>query len=726
VSEKTVQKKQRSDAQDGERSALFVGNYLSSITGASMYSHDLAVALRERGWKILTTSGHVARLPRLWNMMATAWRERRRYRFGHVDIFSGDAFIWAEAVCWVFRRAGKPYALTLHGGNLPEFARRWPGRVRRLLQSASLVTTPSCYLQERMKPSFSGCIRVPNALNLSGYRYRERNSLRPHIIWLRAFHGIYNPLLAPRVVAELAGEFPDIRLTMAGADRRDGTYRATRALAKKLGVAERIEFSGGVPKEEVPQLLDRSDIFLNTTNVDNTPVSVLEAMASGLCVVSTNVGGIPYMLDDGEDALLSPPDDAASLAQAIRRLLTDAGLAARLSRNARKKAQEYDWSATLPRWEALFESMTPRAAGMAVRESGVFPVLFVGNFISAVTGANSLSEDVAGHLAAAGWEIFTTSRKTRRLPKLADMVWRTWSLRERYRLAHVDVFSGDAFLWAEAVCWVLRRAGKRYILTLRGGNLPQFAAKWPGRVRRLLTSAAAVVVPSEYLRERLNPYCAGSVLLPNSLDLHQYCYRERSVALPRIIWLRAFHEIYNPALAPRVLAGLVREHPDVRMTMVGRDKGDGTYQAARAVARELGVEDRIEFPGGVTKATVPGWLDRFDIFLNTTNVDNTPVSVMEAMACGLCVVSTNVGGLPYLLADGEDALLAEPGDAVSLARAVSRVLAEKGLSGRLSRNARKKVEQFDWSITIPQWETLLRSLEYPADGPRSNPGSGGL
>jgi glycosyltransferase involved in cell wall biosynthesis len=162
------------------------------------------------------------------------------------------------------------------------------------------------------------------------------------------------------------------------------------------------------------------------------------------------------------------------------------------------------------------------------------------------------------------------------------------------------------------------------------------------------------------------------------------------------------------------------------MTMVGRDKGDGTYQAARAVARELGVEDRIEFPGGVTKATVPGWLDRFDIFLNTTNVDNTPVSVMEAMACGLCVVSTNVGGLPYLLADGEDALLAEPGDAVSLARAVSRVLAEKGLSGRLSRNARKKVEQFDWSITIPQWETLLRSLEYPADGPRSNPGSGGL
>jgi len=722
VSDRSTQKKPRSGPQDGERSALFVGNYLSSITGASMHSHELAMALRERGWNILTTSGHVARLPRLWNMMATAWRQRCRYRFGHVDIFSGDAFVWAEAVCWVFRLAGKPYALTLHGGNLPDFARRWPGRVRRLLKSAALVTTPSFYLQERMQPYCPGCIRVPNALTLHRYIYRERNSLRPHIVWLRAFHGIYNPMLAPRVIAALAGEFPGIRLTMAGADRKDGAYRATRALAQKLGVADKIEFPGGVPKEDVPRLLDRSDIFLNTTNVDNTPVSVLEAMASGLCVVSTNVGGIPYMLDDGENALLAPPDDADALARAIRRLLTDAGLAAWLSRNAWKKAQEYDWSATLPQWEALFEKMTGGPAGADQRGSGMFPVLFVGNFISAVTGANSLSEDVAGHLAAEGWEIFTTSRKTRRLPKLADMVRSAWSLRETYRFAHVDVFSGDAFFWAEVVCWVLRRGGKRYVLTLRGGNLPQFAASWPRRVRRLLASAAAVVAPSEYLRERLNPYCAGSVLLPNSLDLRQYSYRERSCAQPRIIWLRAFHEIYNPELAPRVVAELVREHPDVRMTMVGRDKGDGAYQATRAVARQLGVEDRMEFPGGVTKAEVPGWLDRFDIFLNTTNVDNTPVSVLEAMACGLCVVSTNVGGLPYLLSEGEDALLSEPGDAVSLARAVNRVLGDAGLSGRLSRNARKKVEQFDWSITLPQWESLFRSLEYPADGAGSNPG----
>ena len=76
-----------------------------------------------------------------------------------------------------------------------------------------------------------------------------------------------------------------------------------------LGVSERVEFAGGVAKADVPAALSRGDIFLNTTNVDNTPVSVLEAQAAGLAVVSTNVGGLPFLLEDGKNALLVPPDE---------------------------------------------------------------------------------------------------------------------------------------------------------------------------------------------------------------------------------------------------------------------------------------------------------------------------------------------------------------------------------------------------------------------------------
>jgi len=144
--------------------------------------------------------------------------------------------------------------------------------------------------------------------------------------------------------------------------------------------------------------------------------------------------------------------------------------------------------------------------------------------------------------------------------------------------------------------------------------------------------------------------------------------------------------------------------------MVGPDKGDGSLAHTRQAAVDLCVADRIAFPGAVPKADVPACLDRADIFLNTTTVDNTPVSVMEAMACGLCVVSTNVGGIPYLLDDGCNALLVPPGDADAMAAAVRRVLSEPGLAERLSSRARAKAEQFDWSFILPQWESLLLAV----------------
>ena len=174
-------------------SILLVGNFLSSSVGTRGVCEDLAVRLEALGWSVLTTSCRRSRLPRLADMLSTAWFERRRYAVAQVDVYSGPAFSWAEAVCWTLRRAGKPFVLTLHGGNLPGFARRWPGRVRRLLGSATAVTTPSRYLWERMG-SFRKDVRLlPNSLDVSRYPFRVREQVRPQLVWLRAFHQIYNP-----------------------------------------------------------------------------------------------------------------------------------------------------------------------------------------------------------------------------------------------------------------------------------------------------------------------------------------------------------------------------------------------------------------------------------------------------------------------------------------------------------------------------------------------------
>jgi glycosyltransferase involved in cell wall biosynthesis len=343
-------------------------------------------------------------------------------------------------------------------------------------------------------------------------------------------------------------------------------------------------------------------------------------------------------------------------------------------------------------------------------------VLIVGNFLSADRITRFVCEDLAARLSAGGWEVLTASAKVNRARRVFDMAATAWSRRRDYAVAQIDVYSGPAFLWAEVVCWVLRRARKPYVLTLHGGQLPEFAARWPNRVRRLLRSAAAVTSPSRYLRERLEPLGVTIRLLPNPIEADRYPFRERGPVRPQLVWLRAFHRIYNPTLGPRVLSMLALDFPEARLRMIGPDKGDGSRDDTRRAAADLGVSDRIEFTGGVAKTDVPAALSRGDVFLNTTNVDNTPVSVLEAMACGLCVVSTNVGGLPYLLDDGTTALLVPPGDAAAMADAVRRLLGDPELARRLSRNGRAMAETFAWGVILPKWESLLRDAAHRMAG----------
>lgn len=341
------------------KAALFVSNLFSMGTAYGGVCKELAAHLFNRGWQVTTTSKLRNRFLRPAVMCATAWRARKQYDVAQIDVFSGPAFLWAEAVAMLLHRIGKPYILTLHGGNLPVFARRWTGRVQRLLASATVVTTPSRYLQEQMAPYRDDIILLPNALDLSCYHSRLSNQpVRPRLIWLRAFHRTYNPVLAAQVVERLQEDWPDVHLTMVGPDKGDGIFPKFQRFVSQRHLEQHVTCVGGVLKADVPSWLERGDIFINTTNIDNTPISVIEAMTSGLCIVSTNVGGLPYLLTHEHDALLVPPNEPGAMASAVRRILTEPDLAERLSHNARKKAEQFDWSVILPQWERLLTDVT--------------------------------------------------------------------------------------------------------------------------------------------------------------------------------------------------------------------------------------------------------------------------------------------------------------------------------------------------------------------------------
>lgn len=334
-------------------------------------------------------------------------------------------------------------------------------------------------------------------------------------------------------------------------------------------------------------------------------------------------------------------------------------------------------------------------------------ILLVGNHLSRSGVTPSVGEEMSKHLRSAGYVVILTSTQRNSLSRLTDMLWTTWNQKDRYQIAQVDVFSGRGFFWAEMVCRVLRWLNKPYILVLRGGNLPIFSSRNTKRVKRLLSSANEVVAPSNYLSQAMQSYCAQISVIPQPLNLTAYPFRLRLSVTPTLVWLRAFHAIYNPQQGPRLLAALQNRNITAHMTMFGPDKGDGSLQKTLDLAHQLDVNHLLQIPGVIAKQDVPTYLNDYDIFVNTTFIDNTPVSVMEAMACGLCVVSTNVGGIPYLLEHEKDSLLVIPDDPEQMASAIQRLLTEPTLCAQISSAARRKAEAHDTNSVLHQWRELI-------------------
>lgn len=334
----------------------------------------------------------------------------------------------------------------------------------------------------------------------------------------------------------------------------------------------------------------------------------------------------------------------------------------------------------------------------------------IGNYLSPPRHNRNVWQDLADRLPAQGWKVLTTSSKEFAPLRLLDMLWTVFSKRSGYQIAQIDVFSGRAFTFAECCARLLRVLRKPFLLTLHGGALPAFAQSRSHRVRALLCSATRVVTPSPYLQQSLMELCPRIVHIPNPVQVLNMLYRRRSVLSPRLIWVRAFHETYNPTMAIRVLDLLRRIYPNCHLTMVGPDKHDGSLDRVMRLSSELGLSANLNVLPGVPSSDIPALLDSADIFINTTNYDTAPRSLMEAMGCGLCVVSTNVGGIPWLISEGHDGLLVPSNAPEEMAIAITRLLKDPILAEFISRNARLKAETFDWSAVLPQWDQLFTNV----------------
>jgi glycosyltransferase involved in cell wall biosynthesis len=334
----------------------FIGQMLGYNPGyVTTQGQIVADLFAADGYSVTCSSSRLNRASRLADMMYAVLKNHRSIDVVVIETFSGLSFVAADAVGLICKMLNLPLLMVLHGGNLPEFYKRNPGWVRRVLKRADRLVAPSEFLAKELGGAGFKVLVVPNVLDIDSYPFRERCSIAPQLIWMRSFHPIYNPEMAVRVLSKLKKSVPNARLIMAGPDK--GSKAQTVQLAEELGLSDSIQFLGFLDHESKIREFGQSDIYINTNRIDNMPVSVLEARALGLPVVATNVGGLPHLIEHEADGLLVESDDPDDMASAIIRLIEDKSLVQRISKSGRQRAELSSWTAIKVKWEELFADL---------------------------------------------------------------------------------------------------------------------------------------------------------------------------------------------------------------------------------------------------------------------------------------------------------------------------------------------------------------------------------
>jgi glycosyltransferase involved in cell wall biosynthesis len=308
------------------------------------------------------------------------WQAAARVDVFHVMANSGWSWhLFAAPAIWVGRLRGCPVVVNYRGGEAATFLAKSLASIRPSLNRADAVIVPSGFLEAVFgRHGFKTRI-VPNIINLERFSASGSTDgaasatgqasparLAPRMLVARNLEPIYDNATALQALAIVIKSAPDARLVIAGS----GPLRsALEQLAAELGITHAVTFTGRVDNVAMADLYRNANVMINPSLVDNMPNSVLESLASGVPVVSTNVGGVPYLVEDGKTALLIPPQAPQAMADAILRLTNEPGLAAGLTAAGLQYVQQYSWQNVRPRLLGVYQSVLRTGTAKAVVNS---------------------------------------------------------------------------------------------------------------------------------------------------------------------------------------------------------------------------------------------------------------------------------------------------------------------------------------------------------------------
>lgn len=335
-------------------------------------------------------------------------------------------------------------------------------------------------------------------------------------------------------------------------------------------------------------------------------------------------------------------------------------------------------------------------------------LLYIGNKLQHKGFSPTTIDTLSLQLIQEGYAVKSFSDKKNLILRILDMCFGVIKNLDA-KLVLIDTYSTTAFWYVVVVSTLCNLFKIKYVLYLHGGKLPYRLDKTPRISKYIFSKSYVNIVPSGYLKHEFEQRGFTNLLLiPNTIEIKNYSFKIRKPVVPKILWVRSFVDIYNPLLAVDVLVILNKLYPNAELCMVGPDK-DGSFEKTKQYAIQNNVN--VIFTGKLSKKEWVKLSEDFNVFLNTTNFDNTPVSVIEAMALGLPVVSTNVGGLPFLIDSGVDGVLVEPNNALALSNKITELIQNKDKYQEIANAARLKSEKFDWVEVKKSWNSLFSKIK---------------
>lgn len=334
-----------------------VGPLPPPLGGMAIQAQKLAFFLSRDGYDVYTVgtnpfsaknSGFVSRIPGLrsiFNMLC--FLKNLKTTLTHSDVvyfLTGffNFFFWVTYPALILiRLSGKPVILSARGGDARRFFQKYKKLVLPVLKKVELITTPSGFLQDAFKDVLEiETVVIPNIADLDQFEFVERTVFRPRLLVTRSLEPIYDLETVIRAFDIVARSYPGAVLGIVG----QGSQREKlEELANELKLEKKVTFYGQVSHDQIQKLYQDYDIYINASRVDNLPGVILEAYASGLPVVSTNAGGIPYIVDHSRTGLLSEVGDYESLAQNVRKIINNPELGKAFAHAGRKETKKYTW-----------------------------------------------------------------------------------------------------------------------------------------------------------------------------------------------------------------------------------------------------------------------------------------------------------------------------------------------------------------------------------------------